>query len=226
MSTLIIIPARAGSKGLPGKNTNLLFNKPLISYSVEFALDVKSHGDIICVTSNDSRVFEIIERYNNVIKLHRSEELSNDTAGMSSVVLNAIEFCENQNFDFDKILLLQPTSPLRVEEDYFSMCKLLDSGADMVVSVVESKANPYFNLFEEDDSGFLIKSKVGTFSSRQESPKVFEYNGSMYLIKKDSVKLFGLHGIRRIKKYVMPFERSIDIDTHIDWKIAEYIFKM
>ena len=82
--------------------------------------------------------------------------------------------------------------------------------------------NLYYNLFEEDVSGLLNKSKEGNFSCRQDCPEVFEYNGSMYLTKKESFLINGLHGMPRVKKMLMPDERSIDIDDPIDWSIAEF----
>ena len=103
------------------------------------------------------------------------------------------------------------------------MTNLFSNEIDLVVSVKESKANPYFTLFEENDDGFLIKSKEGNYTRRQDCPKTFCYNGSIYLIKIESLVKYGLHGIKKIKKFLMPLERSIDIDSIYDWKMAELI---
>ena len=96
---------------------------------------------------------------------------------------------------------------------------------DMVVSVKQSKENPYFNLFEENSEGYLIKSKAGNFSRRQDCPQVLAYNGSMYLINTSSVKKYSFSEFSKIKKVIMPDERSIDIDTYADWKLAEFYLK-
>jgi CMP-N,N'-diacetyllegionaminic acid synthase len=222
MDTLIIIPARAGSKGLPGKNTSLLNGKPLISYTIDFALNIKGTNDKLCVTTNDINVMKIVNEYLGINLIERPDNLSDDSAGMTEVIEHTINFYRLQNIKFKNVLLLQPTSPIRLIDDYLNLTNLLDAEADMVVSVKESKTNPYFNLFEENKLGFLRKSKIGSFKCRQDCPKVFEYNGSMYLFKLDSFMNFGLHGMNNIRKMEMPLDRSIDIDDISDWKIAEF----
>lgn len=223
MNTLIIIPARAGSKGIPGKNIKNLSGKPLISYTIEFALKIKQKSDFICVTTDDPKVIEIAQSFGSqVCIIRRPNNLSNDNIGMTEVILHSVLEFEKLNFYFDKILLLQPTSPFRIIEDYINLSELLGDNIDMVVSVKKSKLNPYYTLFEEDESALLKKSKEGDFACRQDCPDVFEYNGSMYLIKKESFLIYGLHGNSKVKKMLMPEERSIDIDDPIDWIIAEF----
>jgi CMP-N,N'-diacetyllegionaminic acid synthase len=220
MDTLIIIPARAGSKGITNKNSRILGRKSLICYSLDFALEIVKNQDLICVTTNDIKVRQIAEKYSKIEILDRPEELSTDDAGMSDVILHALEFYENRGIYFDKILLLQPTSPLRNKDDYNKCLDLLLKDVDMVVSVCEAKANPYFNLFEEDQDGFLIKSKEGDFKTRQECPSVYQYNGSFYYMRTKAFKEFGLHGIKNKKKVIMPKEYSVDIDDSDDWEKA------
>ena len=223
MSTLIVIPARAGSKGIPGKNVKFLAEKPLVSYTLEYALKIMQKSDFICVTTDDSKVIEIAQSYGSQVGIiRRPNNLSTDEIGMTDVVLHAVVESEKNGCDFDKILLLQPTSPFRIIEDYINLSELLVDNIDMVVSVKKSKLNPYYTLFEENESGLLSKSKEGDFACRQDCPDVFEYNGSMYLIKKSSFLIYGLHGKSKVKKMLMPEERSIDIDDPIDWIIAEF----
>ena len=225
MRALIIIPARAGSKGLPGKNTRLLGSKPLISHTIDFGLSIKGLGDSICVTSNDPDVLTIVKDYSPVSFINRPEYLASDEAGMNEVVLHALEYLEAGGDSFDVVLLLQPTSPFRNIMDYKYLYDLLDPETDIVVSVKESKANPYFTLFEEDPSGYLKKSKTGEFLTRQDCPKVYQYNGSMYLMRANALKEYGIHGINRIRKMVMPDSRSVDIDSIEDWMLAEFYLK-
>jgi CMP-N,N'-diacetyllegionaminic acid synthase len=225
MNTLIIIPARAGSKGIPGKNIKSFAGRPLISYTIEYALKIKNSGDHIVVTSNDPEVVSIASNYiNNLNIIERPDYLSTDTVGMSDVIRHAVNFSEELGLIFDKILLLQPTSPIRDTKDYSHICDLMEDMVDMVVSVRRSKQNPYFNLFEENDKGLLIKCKPGNFSCRQDCPEVFEYNGSMYLANKKALMKHGLHGMQKIRKFVMPEERSVDIDDEFDWLLAETLF--
>jgi N-acylneuraminate cytidylyltransferase len=226
MGTLIVIPARAGSKGIPGKNTKHLAGKPLISYTLEYALNIKNSNDFICVTTDDPKVIEIAQDYGSQFSIiRRPNNLSTDKIGMTDVIHHAVVKFEELGLSFDTILLLQPTSPFRVIDDYINLRKLLVEDIDIVVSVKKSKKNPYFNLFEEDESGFLKKSKDGNFTCRQDCPEVYEYNGSMYLTKKKSFVNYGLHGMIKIKKMLMPDERSIDIDDNVDWLLAEAILE-
>jgi CMP-N,N'-diacetyllegionaminic acid synthase len=222
MSVLIIIPARAGSKGLPGKNTKLLGGKPLIAYTIEYALTTKGPGDIICVTTNDDDVISIAKSYNIEVPFKRPEALASDNASSNDVILHALDYYEAEGQFFDAVLLLQPTSPFRTQDDYNRLKAIFDENCDMAVSVKQAKESPYFTLFEEDVKGYLAKSKQSDYATRQQCPPVYAYNGSMYLVKTSGLKTSGLHGLKRIKKMVMPDERSIDIDTMQDWIIAEY----
>ncbi|MNI21504.1 CMP-N,N'-diacetyllegionaminic acid synthase [compost metagenome] len=222
MRILYLIPARAGSKGVPGKNTKLLGNKPLIAYSIEFALENMKGDDMICVTTNDDDVFAIADRMGVKIPFKRPEELATDKASSYDVIMHALKFYENQGCCFDAILLLQPTSPFRSQEDFKNLIADYSGDTDMVVSVKYSKENPYFTLFEENDDGYLKKSKEGNFERRQDCPQVFALNGSMYLINAEAVKKSPLSEFKKIKKIIMPEERSIDIDTFADWNLAEF----
>jgi N-acylneuraminate cytidylyltransferase len=225
MKTLILIPARAGSKGLPGKNTKLFWEKPLIVHTIEFAEQIKVEGDIVCVSSNDDTVIEIAKRYTTLAILRRPDELSTDSIGMNDVLLHALLSLDKQYSIFDRILLLQPTSPIRSVEDYKNICRIFDEGADLAVSVKESKANPYFNLFEENSEGFLEKSKKSNFERRQDCPSIYEYNGSMYLVSVTALIHYGLHGMKKIKKLIMTEERSVDIDNIKDWEVASFFYE-
>jgi N-acylneuraminate cytidylyltransferase len=222
MSILILIPARAGSKGLPGKNTKLLGGKPLITYTLEFAAQIKEPNDEICVSTNDDEVIRLAEAKGIKVPFKRPEELSTDAAGSYEVILHALNFYKEKGMEFKQVLLLQPTSPFRIPSDYRSLTSIFKEGCDMAVTVKLSKDSPYFNLFEENSQGFMEKSKSGTFERRQDCPSVYVYNGSMYLINVSSLQKSNLHELKRIRKSMMPDERSIDIDSYADWALAEY----
>jgi N-acylneuraminate cytidylyltransferase len=95
----------------------------------------------------------------------------------------------------------------------------------MVVSVKLAKENPYFNLYEENNDVYLSKSKIGNFERRQDCPVVYAFNGSMYLINIESIKISRIAEFKKIKKIIMPEERSVDIDTPVDWALAEFYLK-
>lgn len=223
MKTLIIIPARAGSKELPGKNTRLLNGKPLVGYSIEFAMKIKGEEDVICVSSNDDAVLDIAKQYGLEVPFKRPEELATDSAGSYEVILHAIKHYDEQNKHFDAVLLLQPTSPLRAEGDYQAMKeKFTVSDCEMVVSVKRSKESPYFTLFEETRDGFLEKSKKADYKTRQDCPPVYIFNGSMYLIAVAALKARNMQQFARVAMVEMPEERSVDIDSMKDWIVTEY----
>lgn len=224
MGNLIVIPARANSKGLPGKNTKLLGGKPLVLYSLEFAKSIQQPGDEICISTNDPEVSKVATDNGFKVHFQRPEELATDTAGSYEVLLHAVNFFESIGQNFQRLVLLQPTSPYRLLSDYSTMSEMYSDDIDMVVSVKKSKESPYFTLFEENPAGHLQKSKPSSFTTRQQCPDVFAYNGSIYLININSLKRSPLNEFTKVVKYVMPDSRSIDIDTPLDWVVAEYFF--
>ena len=225
MRILYLIPARKDSKGLPGKNTKLLGDKPLIEYSIDFALNNLKNNDVLCISTNDEAVIAIAESKGITIPFIRPEELANDNASSHDVIIHAINQYEKLNQTFDTVLLLQPTSPFRIQDDFTNLIKEYSVDTDMVVSVKLAKENPYFTLFEQNDEGFLNKSKLGHFERRQDCPEVYAFNGSMYLINIESIKKSRIADLKNIKKIIMPEERSVDIDTLADWTLAEFYLK-
>ena len=224
MRILYLIPARKGSKGLPHKNTKILVDKPLIEYSIDFASQNMTSDDELCISTNDSNVIKIAESKGFNIPFIRPEYLSNDTATSYDVIKHALNHYKKVNKYFDAILLLQPTSPFRTQEDLNKLLHEYDADTDMVASVKQAKENPYFTLFEEDESGFLKKSKQGHFERRQDCPEVYAFNGSMYLIKVESIEKNKILDFKKVRKIIMPSERSVDIDTIEDWILAEYFW--
>lgn len=225
MRILYLIPARKGSKGLPGKNIKLLGGKPLIEYSIDFALNNLKIDDELCISTNDEAVIEIAKCKGMSIPFIRPEELATDNASSYDVIIHAINHYEKLNQTFEAVLLLQPTSPFRIQDDFINLIKEYSVDTDMVVSVKLAKENPYFTLFEENSEGFLNKSKIGDFERRQDCPEVYAFNGSMYLINIASFKKSRISEFKNIKKITMPEERSVDIDTLADWTLAEFYLK-
>ena len=225
MRILYLIPARKASKGLPGKNIKFLGDKPLIEYSIDFALNNLKFDDELCISTNDEAVIEIAKSKGISIPFIRPEELANDNASSYDVIIHAINQYEKLNQTFDAVLLLQPTSPFRIQDDFTRLIKEYNSETDMVVSVKLAKENPYFTLFEENSEGFLNKSKIGNIVRRQDCPEVYAFNGSMYLINIESIKKSRITELKSIKKMIMPEERSVDIDTLADWTLAEFYLK-
>lgn len=224
-NTLIIIPARGGSKGLPRKNILPINCKPMIYYTIDAARGITSDENI-CVSTDDFEIKKVVEDYGLKVLFIRPAELASDTAGSRELILHAIDFYENKlNRYFSRICLLQPTSPLRSAQHIQEAQKLWKDDLDMVVSVKKSKANPYFNLFEEDDNGLLQKSKSGNFLRRQDAPNVWELNGAIYFISVHSLKSKSISDFERVQKYEMDQESSLDVDVELDFKLLNLILK-
>lgn len=223
MNILVIIPARGGSKGIPHKNVKELNGKPLICYSIDAARRLTTDENI-CVSTDDDVIIKVVEDYGLKVHFKRPAELATDCAGTNGVLLHALEFYEKQGRKYDVVVLLQPTSPFRETKSLKEAVALYTSDIDMVVSVKEAATNPYYNSFEEDAEGLLVISKGdGTIERRQDAPKVWEFNGSIYVINSTRLKEVGLSKLNRIRKYVMDDLHSIDIDSMFDWYMAEKV---
>jgi N-acylneuraminate cytidylyltransferase len=222
MKDLVLIPARGGSKGIPGKNIKPLNGIPLIYYTLDAASEIASPKNI-CVSTDSDEIIRVVREYGMDVPFKRPEDLATDTAGSYEVILHAINFYEQRGMLYDRIVLLQPTSPFRTGAHIREAIALYHSALDMVVSVKIAHANPYFTLFEENIEGFLSRSKSGSFARRQDCPVVYEYNGAIYVMNVQSLKKEPLGNFLKIRKYVMNEEVSLDIDTKFDWIVAEAI---
>lgn len=222
MKPLIVIPARGGSKGVPRKNIKLLNNKPLIHYSINVAQEL-FENNIICVTTDDAEIKEVAEQTGLHIPFLRPAELATDAAGTYEVLLHAISYYESQGYFADTLILLQPTSPFRTSQQISEAIKLYSENIDMVVSVKETKANPYYLLYEENNKGLLEKSKKASFARRQDCPKVWELNGAIYVINIKSLKEKPISSFDKIVKFEMNEFTSHDIDTQLDFDFSEFL---
>ena len=225
MKILVVIPARGGSKGIPRKNIKPFAGKPLIYYTIDTARAIVPDEDI-CVSTDDDEIIQVVEDYGLKVPFKRPDELATDTAGTYEVLLHAIDFYEKQGKHYDVVLLLQNTSPFRTAEHVKEALALYTPEVDMVVSVKECAANPYYCVFEENQEGYLHVCKGnGTIYRRQDAPKVYEYNGAVYVINTNSLKKQHMHQFSKRVKYVMDDRSSFDLDTMNDWIIAEMIKK-
>lgn len=222
MKPLIVIPARGGSKGVPRKNIKVLGNKPLIQYTIDAAKGVFD-DEFICVSTDDFEIKSVVEQLGLKVPFLRPNELASDTAGTYEVLLHAISYYESKGYFPDTLILLQPTSPFRTSAHIKEALKLYDESIEMVVSVKETKANPYYILFEEDSNGYLKKTKKANFTRRQDCPKVWEYNGAIYIININALKACAISQFTKVCKFEMDEISSHDIDTLLDWIIAESI---
>ena len=224
-NTLVVIPARGDSKRLPHKNTKLLNGKPLICYSLEVARTVFDDRHI-CVSTDSSEIKELVEQSGLTVPFLRPAELATDTASSRDVILHAVDYYRNhEGMTVDQIVLLQPTSPFRTAEHLQEALGLFSASVDMVVSVKETKANPYFTLFELNEEGYLTKSKPHHFTRAQDCPAVYELNGSIYVINFKSLAASPITHFQKVIPFRMEDRYSVDIDTEFDWHFAEFTAK-
>ncbi|HMK05992.1 MAG TPA: acylneuraminate cytidylyltransferase family protein [Flavobacterium sp.] len=223
MKILGLIPARGGSKGVPKKNIRILGDKPLVCYTIESAQESKALA--MTVVSTDAEdIFEAAANSGLMPPFLRPEDLAQDTSSSLQVVRHAIEFFENQDIFFDAVCLLQPTNPFR-ESGFIdkAITKFIASDADSLVSVlpIPHEYNPHW-AFEENEKG-LLKIATGEgqiISRRQDLPKAFFRDGSIYLTKTEVIKNNSLYGDSTAYIESNP-EFHVNIDTLKDWKKAE-----
>ena len=222
MKTLFVIPARGGSKGIPGKNIKPLAGKPLIGYSIEVARAFAPDEDI-CLTTDDPAIVRVAEeQFGLKVPFLRPAELATDRSGTYGVLLHALDFYAAHGSNYDTLVLLQPTSPFRTADDVRRAIRLYSPDIDMVVTVKEAATNPYYNAFEEDENGFLHISKGdGHYTRRQDAPRVWEYNGAVYVINVASLRQMTLGEFPRRRLCEMSASHSVDLDTPIDWLVPE-----
>lgn len=223
MKPLFIIPARGGSKSIPGKNIKPLAGKPLINYSIEAALALAPQQRVIVTT--DSEEIAQVARKAGIDRPHRRPEaLGADHVGSREVMLDAMDEATRRGIDYDCVVLLQPTSPLRQVADIEAALKAYSPDIDMAVTVAPAAANPYYDCFETNSEGYLHVSKgEGLLTRRQDAPPAWQYNGAVYVINPDSLRRLRLGEFPRRVGVEMPRSRSIDIDSATDWIVAEAI---
>jgi CMP-N-acetylneuraminic acid synthetase len=228
MQFLALIPARGGSKGIPGKNIRDLVGKPLIAWTIETALNCKVCSKVVVSTDNQ-KTMAIARDWGAEVPFIRPEHLSRDDATSISVVHHAIEYFLTIGFNkSDYILLLQPTSPLRTADDIKNAIDIAQSKqADAVVSVTSAPSHPYLTK-KITPLGILNGFLDGKFDNirRQDLPPAYALNGAIYLNKISSLLEENTFlPENKTYAYVMPPERSIDIDTSWDFYLAELILK-
>lgn len=224
---LALIPARGGSKGLPGKNIRMLADKPLIAWSIECARRC-TYLDYVLVSTDDKKIADVARKFKAEVPFLRPAEYAQDNSPTIDVITHAMDFVSNTlGQQFELVLLLQPTSPLRSTEDIQEALKLLsDKRARAIVSVCEMEHPPLWsNVLPPDKcmKDFLRPEVKNT--RRQDYPTYYRLNGAIFLGDWDYIKANrGFLG-EDTYAYVMPRDRSFDIDNELDLSIVEAIIK-
>lgn len=227
MKRICTICARGGSQGVERKNIRLLSGLPLIAYSIKQARQSKLF-DIISVSSDDAEILQVALDFGVDYTITRPDELATDFAPKLPVIQHCVEQVEMlYGSQFDIIVDLDVTSPLRIPEDIQGVVSLLvEKDAQNVITGSVARRSPYFNLIEIDDNGIACLSKTlsGTqITRRQDSPKCYDMNASIYAWSRGG--LLNCEELINEKTYFyeMPEERSFDIDSELDFRIVEMI---
>lgn len=224
MSTIATICARGGSTGLPGKNIKPLLGKPLIVYTIEQAL-AHAKIDEVFVSTDDPDIAEVARRAGAQVPYLRPPELATATAPKMPVIQHLVRQIEQAGTQVKTVVDLDPTSPLRQAMDIDACLNLLQPEVDVVITAYPAEKNPYFNMVEQQPDGNVrvCKPLRQNVTSRQQAPAVYAMNASIYVWHRHTLERGLWDG--RVRLHVMPRERSIDIDTPLDFKLVELLMQ-
>ncbi len=225
-SVLAIIPARGGSKGVPDKNVRLLQGKPLLAWTIEAALQSK-YIDRLILSSDSDKILAIGREHGCETPFKRPAELSSDSAGSAEVVLHALKEIGPSNL----VVLLQPTSPLRTVEDIDATIELcVRSGASTATTITTAHQSPfhmYFRTDQNDSPSEQYKRILPATGAvrRQDQPQTYILNGAVYVLEANPFQASPYFVTDKTVYHLMPEERSVDIDTVLDFQYAELLLE-
>lgn len=225
---LITICARDGSKGVKGKNIRFLAGKPLIYYTIKQAKEWRE-GKRIVVSTDSEEIAKVAKGFGANVPFIRPLDLATDTAGKVGVIKHALTSCEEIFGEvYDAVMDLDVTSPIRKVSDLENAFNLfLEKRPKTLFSVVNAHRNPYFNMVEETADGKVQLCKEGKFVRRQDAPKVYDMNASIYIY--DRKFLLDESNESAVSDnsviYIMSDESRMDIDSELDFKFIEFLIK-
>lgn len=222
------VNVRAGSKGVPGKNLRLVAGVPLFGHSVMQAVESGLFDEIV-VSSDSAEILQLAPDFGATGTVVRPAELATDTAGKVPAIAHSVLETERRiGQQFTTCVDLDATSPLRLVEDIMMAVSMFeDSGADSLITGSEARRNPYFNLVEEQPDGTVAVSKKPPVDvlRRQDAPRAFDMNGSIYVWKRDSLMSDPVVFYPTTILYEMPVERSIDVDSEFDFRLVTWLME-
>ena len=226
MKNLCTIGMRGGSKGVPNKNLRELHGKPLMAYTIEQA-QVSGLFDHIVVSTDSEKIAETARSYGAKAWFLRPAELATDEAAKLPAIRHAfMEAEKHYGYQFDVLVDLDATSPLRKVEDIKAAYHqfLDEEDADILITASPCRKNPYFNMVEKVDGRVRkVKELKPPPTRRQDAPEVYDMNASIYIWKRPALLNLDTLFTDKTSLYVMPEERSVDIDTDLDWEFVEFI---
>ena len=224
-SFLCLMLARGGSKGIPNKNLKLLRGKPLIYYTIKAVQDSGVFGRFI-LSTDSQEISEVAKSYGVEVPFLRPEELAKDDSPALDAIEHALKWIERNDKQYDYVQYIFPTAPLRTAKDICSGIKVLfEKNADMVISVCQTSHPPYWSNVLPDDHSLKGFIKPEHLRNRQEVPVTYRLNGAIYVAKWDVFYEKRNWYEQNTYAYIMPVERSVDIDSEFDFKLAELLLR-
>jgi CMP-N-acetylneuraminic acid synthetase len=226
MSPVAFIFARGGSKGLPGKNIRPFAGKPLIAWSIEHAQAVPSISRVI-VSTDSEEIASVATTYGAEVPFLRPPELSQDHSSEWLAWRHALKYLQDADGGLPEAMVSVPTTaPLRLPLDIENCLNEFTQGdADIVVTVTEARRSPYFNMVRANPDGSveLVMPEIRGVSRRQDAPAVYDMTTVAYVIRPEFVLTHQGTFTGRVRAILIPPERAIDIDTLLDFEIAEFL---
>ncbi len=228
MRRLCTICVRAGSKGVRSKNTRIIAGKPLIAHSL-YQARAAGLFDAIAVSSDSEQILSLARSYGATCLVRRPDALASDTAPKLPAILHCLDEVERQlGFGFDVLVDLDATSPLRSPEDIGAVVEMLEAspGAN-IITAAPARRSPYFNLVERRPDGTvgLSKPPASAVFRRQDAPECFDMNASIYAWWARDFRAAPAIFTAQTRLYVMPEERSLDIDSELDFRLVEFLLE-
>ncbi len=218
-NTIALIPARAGSKGVPQKNSKpFAGGKSLVERAIETALNFFPKDKVVLSTDDQDLLLQ--GNAYGIQLINREPHLASDTAGMLEVMLDAIK---KQKSSPEYLMLLQPTSPFRTTQHIEDAFELFEAGDDAVVAVNEPAGHPFYTLFQEEN-GYISKFQKNQVVRRQDLPPMYDVNGLIYLFRVAEMRKHSWIEFEKIRPLVVPKWQAIDIDNEEDWWLAETLY--
>lgn len=226
---LAIIPARGGSKGIPGKNIYPVAGRPLIYYTIEAAKKAQEMGavDRVIVSTDSEEIAGISREFGAEVPFIRPKELAADASKSAGFMMHAVEFYHDKQEYYDDIVLLQPTSPLRSADDIAAAVEVYDrAGQQSLVSCYqEESVSVYNSYYLKNDVGIPLHPDHNKGKRRQDLPEVFVRNGAIFITDVQYLLSSQLVIGEEPAVYIMPKERSLNIDTQYDMELAEWLME-
>ena len=223
-NVIAIIPARGGSKGIIKKNLRLLAGKPLLYYSIR-AAQKSNTIDYLVVSTDDDEIADVASGEGATVA-KRPAEISSDESPTIDAIFHVLHQCDAQGLHPEIVIQLQPTSPFRTSSDIDAALELfLQSDCDSVISVSEVTHPPHWGMFIEGPYLHPLFDQEALRMRRQDLPKTYLPNGAIYIASAATLKQTRSFYCKKTKPYVMPAEKSLDIDSEFDLLLAEALMK-